>query len=145
MKSGLILLIIVASIIVILLFRKTSKKYTTVKINDVSVRAEISESLIERSKGLMFKKSLPDNEGMLFVFDKEGYHRFWMMNMSFPIDIIWIDNEKKVVHIVKDAKPCGLICNSYAPEKEAKYVLEVNANFTTKNKINVDTKVIFTL
>jgi len=145
MKSGLILLIIVASIIVILLFRKTSKKYTTVKINDVSVRAEIAESLIERSKGLMFKKSLSENEGMLFVFDKEGYHRFWMMNMSFPIDIIWIDNEKKVVHIVKDAKPCGIICNSYVPEKEAKYVLEVNANFTTKNKINVDTKVIFTL
>ena len=114
-------------------------------INNVSIRAEIADNMITRSKGLMFRKSLPENEGMLFVFDREGYHRFWMMNMSFPIDIIWINNEKKVAYIVKDAEPCVLTCNSYVSEKEAKYVLEVNANFTTKNKIKIGTKVNFTL
>ena len=145
MKSDLIFLLIIVSILLIFLLKRPSKKYTTVRIDDVSIIAEIADNIISRSKGLMFRKSLPENEGMLFVFNREGYHSFWMMNMSFPIDIIWINKEKEVVHIVKDAKPCGLNCDPYVPEKEAKYVLEVNANFTTKNKIKVRTKVNFTL
>ena len=92
MKSDLIFLLIMVCILLIFFFKKPTKKYTTVMINNVSIRAEIADNMITRSKGLMFRKSLPENEGMLFVFDREGYHRFWMMNMSFPIDIIWINN-----------------------------------------------------
>ena len=146
MKTDLIFLVVIVSLLVIILFKKSSTKYTTVKINNASIKAEIADNPITKTKGLMFRKSLSENEGMLFVFDDEGHHSFWMMNMSFPLDIIWINGEKKVVYIVKDAKPCGLICKDfYASEEKAKYVLEVNANFTTKNKIKVGTKVNFTL
>jgi len=144
MRLDLIFLVVIASLLLIF-FKKSSKKYTTVKINKNSIRAEIADNFIMKTKGLMFRKSLPKNEGMLFVFDKEGYHSFWTLNMRFPIDIIWINKEKKIVHIVKDAKPSGFISNSYTTEEKAKYVLEVNANFTTKNKIKIGTKLNFTL
>lgn len=146
MKTDFIFLVVIASLLVVFFFKKSSTKYTTVKINNVSIKAEIAATVLTKTKGLMFRKSLPENEGMIFIFDNEDYHSFWMMNMSFPLDIIWINGEKKVVYIVKDAKPCGLICKDfYVPEEKAKYVLEVNANFTTKNKIKVGTKVNFTL
>jgi len=93
----------------------------------------------------MFKKSLPEDEGMLFVFDEEGYHGFWMMNMSFPIDIIWINNEKKVVDIVKNAQPCKFSCPSYKPKEKAMYVLEVNANFTEEHGIRIGSYIEFEL
>jgi uncharacterized membrane protein (UPF0127 family) len=146
MKSYLIFLLSITSLLIILLFKKSSTKYTTIKINNVSIKAEIANTVLTKTKGLMFRKSLPESEGMIFIFDNEDYHSFWMMNMSFPLDIIWINSEKKVVYMVKDAKPCGLICKDfYVPEEKAKYVLEVNANFTTKNKIKTGTKVNFTL
>jgi hypothetical protein len=64
-----------------------------------------------------------------------------MMNMSIPIDIIWIDSEGKVTHIVKDAQPCVINCTTYSPGKESKYVLEVSSNFTERHNIKIGTKV----
>jgi len=130
---------------IIFYFRRSPTKYTTVKIGDVKIRAEITDTLIKRTKGLMFKKTLPENEGMLFIFDNEGYHSFWMMNMSFPIDIIWIDEEMKVVDIVKNAQPCKLSCSTYRPKEKAIYVLEVNANFTQKHGVKIGSSLQFEL
>jgi len=130
--SGLIIVLFI-----ILYFKKSPTKYTTVKIKDTKIRAEIADTLMKRTKGLMFRKSLPVSDGMLFVFDNEDYHSFWMMNMSFPIDIIFINKDKKVVDIVKNAQLCKLNCSSYKPKEKAMYVLEVNANFTEKYKIRI--------
>jgi hypothetical protein len=142
-------IIILSGIIIVLLiifyFKKTPTKYTNVKIGDTEIRAEIADTFIKQTKGLMFRKSLPDNEGMLFVFDDEDYHSFWMMNMSFPIDIIWINKEKKVVDIVKNAQPCRFSCSSYRPGEKVMYVLEVNANFTEEHGVKVGSKIEFKL
>ena len=78
----------------------------------------------------MFRETLPENQGMLFVFESEGKYGFWMRNMNFPIDIIWIDKNNKVVDIAKNAEPCYLTCVSYKPKDNAKFVLEVRANLT---------------
>ena len=93
----------------------------------------------------MFRKNLPENEGMLFVFEREDYHGFWMMNMSFPIDIIWMDSGKKIVHIEKNLQPCRITCTSYKPNEKAMYVLEVNANFTDKHGIELGSVVKFSV
>jgi len=108
-----------------------------VKIDDVAIKAEIADTDEKRLRGLMFRESLPESEGMLFVFDKEDYYGFWMMNMSFPIDIIWISANHTVVHIEKNVQPCKVSCPFYTPNEKALYVLEVSGNFTEKHGIKL--------
>jgi uncharacterized membrane protein (UPF0127 family) len=146
MKFEIIILSGVIIVLLIIFFlKKSPTKYTNVKIGNTEIRAEIADNIIKRTKGLMFRKSLPENEGMLFVFNEEEYHSFWMMNMSFPIDIIWINQEKKVIDIVENAQPCKLSCSTYKPKEKAMYVLEVNANFTEKHGIEIESSLDFKL
>ena len=73
---------------------------------------------------------------MLFVFDKPGQYPFWMKDMNFAIDIIWIGEDLRVVYIKKDARP-ELYPETYTPTENAKYVLEVPAGFSEKNNLKV--------
>ena len=105
------------------------------------IRVEIRDNFEGRREGLMNRNNLEENEGMLFIFDKEDYHSFWMKNMSFPIDIIWMDESKKIVHIEKSVPPCfEEKCRIYNPEEKSKYVLEVVANFTQEKKLKIGDK-----
>jgi len=137
----LVIFLIVAFLVAAILIKNMLQpaKRVEVKIGSTTVVAEVADTLPKQIKGLMFRSGLKENEGMLFDFGSEGYHSIWMMNTSFPIDIIWINNGK-VVDIKKDAQPCGLICPSYGPKEPARYVLEVNANFTDKHKIKIGTR-----
>ncbi len=74
---------------------------------------------------------------MLFVFDKPGRYGFWMYGMKFPLDIIWIEESLRIVHIVENAQPCSNICETYEPPAEALYVIEVNAGFVEKYGLKV--------
>src|SRR5690606_35019275 len=91
--------------------------------------------------GLSGKEKLEENNGMLFVFDKKDYHSFWMKNMKFPIDIIFLDNNT-VVDIYKNVPPPKPGENMaklpvYRPSKAVNYVLEVPAGTADKAKIKV--------
>ncbi len=91
-------------------------------------KVEIADTQVKRSLGLMFRESLPLDEGMLFVFEKEGAHSFWMKNTLIPLDIIWISKEKEIVFIKENARPCfEEPCSKINPRVDALYVLEVNA------------------
>lgn len=92
------------------------------------IKARIADSAGEREKGLSSQKSLKSDEGILFVFDKSGYYGFWMKEMNFPIDIIWIDENWKVIGINKNLKPESYP-KIYYPPKPVKYVLEISAKF----------------
>ena len=90
----------------------------------------------------MFRENLPEDQGMLFIFDREGTYSFWMMNMKIHLDMIWLDSDGKVVHIVEDAAPCidaahTSLC-TFSPDEPAKYVLEVNSGFVQQHGINED-------
>jgi hypothetical protein len=146
MKPEIIILsATVIFLLIILYLKKSPVKYVNVRVGNTEIRAEIADTLIKRTRGLMFRKSLPENEGMLFIFDSEKYEGFWMMNMSFPIDIIWINKEKKVVDVTKDAQPCKFSCQVYTPKEKAMYVLEVNANFTEEHKVKIGSSLEFEL
>jgi len=80
---------------------------------------------------------------MLFIFEKESLHSFWMKNMRFPLDIIWIDKDKKIVDIYKFALPCKDICKTITPSLKAKFVLEVNAGFVEKNNLKIGERLDF--
>ena len=98
-------------------------------------------------EGLDIKNNLKENEAMLFYFQQPGKYPFWMHGMKFPIDIIWIDGSKRVIHIEHDLQPCitDLACASYSPDKDALYVLEVAAGFSQRHNITIGTKVDFQL
>lgn len=125
-------------------FFKT-KKHVKVKIGSRIVNAEIADNFLKKAVGLIGRESLRENEGMLFLFRSEGYHKFSMCGMSIPIDIIFIGKNKIVVDIIKNAQPCGLIFKTYTPNEKATYVLEVKVNFTERHFIKIGNKVDFKL
>lgn len=107
------------------------------------VEAEIAFTPAERATGLMFRETLPMGEGMLFIFEEEDFHSFWMLNMKFSIDIIWLSSEKRIVHIEHNAPPCPAEpCPSYQPMQKALYVIEVPAGFAKKEDLRMGMKIL---
>ncbi|HET6808105.1 MAG TPA: DUF192 domain-containing protein [Nitrososphaera sp.] len=122
-------------------------RQVNVIVNGVVLVADIAATDEQRTKGLSVKESLAENEAMLFVLDNEGEHTFWMKNMKFPIDIIWIDTDKTVVHIEHNLQPCSseLFCPTYKPNDESLYVLETVGGFAERHDIVKGTIVEFEL
>jgi len=145
MMVGPELIIIITLVLIVAVFFLKGimqpAKRMEVKVGNTTIDAEVADTLPKQIKGLMFRSSLPQNEGMLFDFGEEDYHGIWMMNTSIPLDIIWISSDYKIIFIQKDAQPCFLDCRTYSPDKPARYVLEVNANFTNKHSIKIGNKV----
>lgn len=126
-------------------FLRTYKCYMKLHLGKVKIEVELADTGFRKAKGLMLRRSLPPDKGMLFVFNREAHHAIWMLGMRFPIDIVWIDGKKSIVDIVENARPCFclLFCKVYMPKKKAKYVLEINAGFVGKNRINIGDKLRF--
>ncbi|MDR4491035.1 MAG: DUF192 domain-containing protein [Candidatus Nitrosocosmicus sp.] len=118
---------------------------STVRIDDMNITAILALTPEEQSTGLAIKETMKENEGMLFVFDTPKKYSFWMKDMKFPIDIIWLDSKKKIVHIEDRLEPCVflLLCPSYAPTTDSLYVLEVVSNFTNKHEVRIGDQVLF--
>jgi len=116
----------------------------TIKIDDQVLQVQIADTEPRRVRGLMFQEQLPYDKGMIFVFDESGFHSLWMLNMQFPLDMIWFDSDGKVVYIEKNVPPCKsaletVTCTGVNPgENEALYILEVTAGFVDKFEINED-------
>ena len=115
----------------------------TIMVDDVPLEVQIADTEPRRVRGLMFQDQLPLDQGMIFVFDQPGSYSLWMLNMQFSLDMIWFDQDGKVVHIEKDVPPCKTpleiaACQSIIPEGMAVYVLEVTAGFVDKNNITND-------
>lgn len=112
-----------------------------VRIKTLDVNAVVASSSGDRNKGLGKRDSLPLNEGMIFVFDHVGSYSFWMKDMKFAIDILWLDENKKVVDIAANvpAQPgkSDRDLTLYKPKADAKYVLEVNAGLSSLNNVAV--------
>ncbi len=88
---------------------------------------EIADTAYKQKMGLMNRKSLEKDKGMLFIFAAEDKYKFWMKNTLIPLDIIWIDKNNKIIFIQKNAQPCKTEqCESFGPDENAKYVLEIN-------------------
>ena len=112
----------------------------TVLQSEVMVKDE------DRAMGLMFRPSLPKDHGMLFLFGESDFHTIWMKNCKFPIDIVWLDEERKVVDVAPRVPPCKADpCPVYRPMQRARYVVEINAGQAAKEKVARGAAVEFTL
>lgn len=147
-KYAVLLLVLLLIIFLFFSFKNKYKK-TTVKINGVKLQVEIADSPAKRTKGLMFRKNLPKDGGMLFVFVNEAKHSFWMANTFIPLDIVWINSNKEVVYIKKEVPPCTenikSACKIYKPNTNAKYVLELNSGKSSDLNIQVGNTINFDL
>ncbi|HVT01286.1 MAG TPA: DUF192 domain-containing protein [Patescibacteria group bacterium] len=117
----------------------------TATVNGKTLSLYLAKTEGDRQKGLSGRKDLGTNQGMLFIFDKKGKPGFWMKDMKFPIDIIYI-NDDTVVYIVSDAPaPSGQTSplTIYYPDQDANYVLEVNAGKAKDLGITNGTKITF--
>ncbi len=98
-----------------------------VKVSHQRFKVQIADDVYEIQKGLMWVRYMPANEGMLFDFGVERKATFWMKNTKIKLDMIWLDAERRVVEIVRNAKPCvSDPCQIYGGSRLARYVLEVN-------------------
>lgn len=120
----------------------------TVKVGGTKVKVDISDTEESRRQGLSGRPNLPEGEGMLFVFGSEARSAFWMKDMNFAIDIIWI-NAGRVVGITKDAEPQPGASDSelklYFPPSAFTQVLEVPSGFSEKNNFKVGDSVTLEL
>ncbi len=110
---------------------------SAVTINEQTYKVTVVDTDATRQQGLSGKKSLKENQGMLFFFQEKGKHSFWMKDMKFPIDIIFI-NDDTITDITKNAQPDDSPNRPrYAPSVDINYVLEVNAGEADKKNIKV--------
>ena len=118
------------------------KKLVYFKNNSFLV--EVADTKQQQEKGLMFIKDLPVNSGMLFIYKDEAPRSFYMKNTYIPLDIIWMDKEKKVVFIKKNAEAAKLdVYEMIQPQEEAMYVLELNAGSSDKIGLKIGDKFQF--
>lgn len=110
-------------------------------IGETAVTLEIVDDEAGRLRGLSGLISIPQNHGMLFIFENADYHGIWMKDMNFPIDIIWLNEFSEVVHIEKKVTP-DTFPKVFESSKPAKYVLEFNAGFVSRNSIKLGDKFV---
>lgn len=105
-----------------------------VKIDGNHVDVDLAVTPSEKSRGLGGRESMPENKGMLFIFNEVGPRTFWMLNMNFGLDFIWID-ENTIVDVHKNIPPPepGEDLERYSPMFPADKVLEVNAGWIERN------------
>jgi uncharacterized membrane protein (UPF0127 family) len=110
------------------------------------LQTEVMVSDQDRQMGLMFRPSLALDHGMLFIFEQPDFHAIWMKNCKFPIDILWLDDQGKVVHVAEKVPPCKAEpCPVYQPLQRASYVVELNAAQARKEKAVVGSRLEFRL
>jgi uncharacterized membrane protein (UPF0127 family) len=122
-----------------------SEKYRndqTVKINNHILKTQLAKTQTEQVRGLGGKACIPDDQAMLFEFNKVDYYPFWMKDMKFPIDIIWLDSNKKVVTIKANVQP-STYSRTFSNAKPAKYVLELKSDNVVKLGITSGTQATF--
>jgi len=149
--TGRIILALTALVLgLIVIFSLNSEKYTlsqllkkevTLRIGDTKIIVEVADTKESLIQGLSGRKSLEENSGMYFVLGEKKIATFWMRDMTFPLDIIWIE-DGKIVEINENAPvPTNDITPTYTSTQPVTHVLEVNAGFASKHNIELGSTV----
>lgn len=127
-----------------ILFYKNINKvlYTDAQIGNQTFKLEVADTDAKRVKGLSERNGLDTNAGMLFDFKQDGDWRIWMIQMRFPIDIIWLDSDKSVIHIKENARPADFP-ERYAAPQFSRYVIELNSGQVEEAGLKIGDTVTF--
>ncbi|MBI2483805.1 DUF192 domain-containing protein [Candidatus Uhrbacteria bacterium] len=114
--------------------------YFNLAAGDANINAEYANTLRKQLRGLSGRESLGGDDGMFYSFQASDFYTFWMRDMKFPIDIIWIGSDNRVVDITKHISP-NSFPKTFTSQVKAQYVVEVNAGYADKHGIAVGTTV----
>jgi len=117
----------------------TKLETVTISSEGTSIQAEVVTSGEDKARGLSGRNCLNPDTGMLFLYELSGDYCFWMKDMNFSIDMIWMDDEKRIVTI-KDSVSPETYPQSFCPEKPSQYILEVAPGFTAKAGWSIGTQ-----
>ena len=109
---------------------------------EVRLNVLVADSPEEQTRGLMFVNSLPEDQGMLFIFQKESMQGFWMKNTYISLDIIFINSKKEIINIAQNTTPLKEDVR-YSSDSPSLYVLEVNAGFSARHDLKSGDSVNF--
>jgi uncharacterized membrane protein (UPF0127 family) len=125
------------------MFKKDGELTFTDSLNNAKAKIDIqiANSDFDRELGLMFRKQMDENKGMLFIFPVEDKQSFWMRNTFIPLDMIFVNSSKKIVTIHWNTQT--LSDQSYPSTAPAQYVLEVNGGYCSRHNINEGDKINF--
>lgn len=107
----------------------------------VSFFVELAKTPEERERGLMFRKKLPKDHGMLFLYDQDVEHPFWMKNTSISLDILFIDKENKIVFIAQNTEPFSEAL--ITPMQAYRFALEINSGLAESFHIKAGDRISF--
>jgi uncharacterized protein len=103
---------------------------------------EVARTPDEQAQGLMFRESLAERAGMIFLFTDSAPHQFWMKNTMIPLDIIWLDDSGRVLFVSANTPPCRADpCPNYGPVVPAPVVLELAGGMAAKEKVTVGSQI----
>ncbi len=109
--------------------------------NGEIVHAELATSFSETQRGLMFRTILEPDRGMLFLYTRPGVYFFWMFRTLIPLDIIWLDSDRRIIFINADTPPCppdiGRGCPSYGPSARSQFILELGAGEAARRGLGI--------
>lgn len=133
-----IILIFCLTVTIFYSFVLSDKKcgFQLIEVNKINLCSRIADSDSERVSGLSGVKNLDKYDALLFIFENEDKHGIWMKNMLIPIDILWLNSSKTVIHIEEYVSPDSYPRIFY-PNNNAKYVVETKAGFIEDNRLNL--------
>jgi len=137
--SGPVLAIAVVTIFFI--FFAGHKGERTIEINGESVYVSVAETESLRELGLGDRQSMADDEGMLFIFPVDGKYPFWMKDMHFAIDMLWLNDDGTIAYIQPDVVPATYPEVFAPPTASGKYVLELVGGYCAEHNVKVGDKV----
>lgn len=141
-----VLRMVFVSMVAVLLVYSVQRYIQVFLPNGVSITAEVAVTDEERQQGLMFREKINPDQGMLFVFKQEGIQSFWMKNMQFSIDILWLDKDKRIIYVEENVPPCfSPDCPSYACRIPSIYVLELKAGSVAEQGLRLYDRLDFIL
>lgn len=114
----------------------------TIELKGQTIRVSVADTESARGQGLSGRAGLAADEGMLFVFPEDGEYAFWMKDMLFPIDILWISADGTVVYMAENVSP-DTYPQSFRPNAPARYVLELPAGYAEAHAVEIGDRVEF--
>jgi len=137
-------LLIVIAVVVFIILPNMLQPTTSLRLGDGVFRARIAANETDRTKGLSGVTNLNPDQAFLIAFPYEGKWQIWMKDMKVPIDIVWLDKDKKVIYIVKNAQPDDATTTKvFEPKTLAKYVVELSAGSVDSRAIKTTDTAIF--
>jgi len=144
MKKIIIVLVFALSFLKLISLTNDEVNVIPLYIGSEKFLVEVADTPEKQRLGLMYRESVPDNFGMLFVHEDEAYRSMWMKNCKISLDLIFLDENKQVINISHNVPPClNEPCPSYASEQPARYVLELRGKRAEELKLKPGDMVSF--